>query len=91
MSRADAIRDGVEIVEDGRWGCYYKIPCAQCGNTYGSRQYTGNRIYLCPTCREINKKKRKAAVDELALLTSRPKKRSATVRRWKKSRSRLAP
>ena len=67
MSRADAIRDGVEIVEDGRWGCYYKIPCAQCGNTYGSRQYTGNRIYLCPTCREINKKKRKAAVDELAL------------------------
>ena len=63
MSRADAIRDGVEIVEDGRWGCYYKIPCAQCGNTYGSRQYTGNRIYLCPTCREINKKKRKAAVE----------------------------
>ena len=67
MSRADAVRDGVEIVDDGRWGCYYKIPCAQCGNTYGSRQYTGNRIYLCPICREINKKKRKAAVEELAL------------------------
>lgn len=67
MSRADAIRDGIEIVEDGRWGCYYKIPCAQCGNTYGSRQYTGNRTYLCPICREINKKKRKAAVEELAL------------------------
>ena len=67
MSRADAIRDGVEIVEDGRWGCYYKIPCAQCGNTYGSRQYTGNRTYLCPICREINKKKRKAAVEELSL------------------------
>lgn len=66
MSKADAVRDGIEIVND-RYGRYYKIPCSQCGETYTSRQYTGNRIYLCPTCREINKKKRIAHVDQLAL------------------------
>ena len=66
MSRADAIRDGIEIAT-GPCGQYYKIPCAQCGKTYGSHQYTGNRIYLCPICREINKKKRAARVEQLAL------------------------
>lgn len=66
MSKADAVRDGIEIVND-HYGRYYKIPCSQCGEIYTSRQYTGNRIYLCPTCREINKKKRIAHVDQLAL------------------------
>lgn len=66
MSKADAIRDGIEIAE-GRCGMYYKIPCSQCGNTYARRQYTGNQIYICPTCREINKKKRAAHVDQMAL------------------------
>lgn len=66
MSKADAIRDGIEII-DGRLGRYYKISCAQCGHTYASRQYTGNRVYLCPTCREINRKKLKAHVEQLSL------------------------
>ena len=68
MSRADAVRDGIEYVQNERgYLSYYKIPCAQCGKTYGSQQYTGNRIYICPMCREINKKKRKAHVEQMAL------------------------
>lgn len=68
MSKADAVRDGVEIV-DSPYGYqyYYKVPCANCGNTYASRHYTGNRVYLCPICREIKQKKRNAVVKQLAL------------------------
>lgn len=68
MSRADAIRDGIEFEAD-KWGSVtcYKIPCAQCGKKYGSRQYTGKRVYICPTCREIIKKKNEAHVQQLAL------------------------
>lgn len=82
MSRADAIRDGIEYVDDSR-GCYYKIPCQQCGSIYKIRQYTGNRIYLCPLCREVNKKKRKAAVKELAL--SIPDVETKEERRYRKA------
>ena len=68
MSRADALRDGIEYVENERgYIVYYKIPCHLCGETYGSRQYTGNRIYLCPTCRELKKAKQKAFVEQLEL------------------------
>lgn len=68
MSRADALRDGIEYVENERgYIVYYKIPCHLCGKTYGSRQYTGNRIYLCPTCRELKKAKQKAFVEQLEL------------------------
>lgn len=66
MSKADAIRDGIEIVNN-RFGQCYMIPCANCGNKYGSRQYTGNRVYICPTCRELIRKKRTAHIEHLAL------------------------
>ena len=66
MSKADAIRDGIEIVNN-RFGQCYMIPCANCGNKYGSRQYTGNRVYICPTCRELIRKKRTAHIEHMAL------------------------
>lgn len=68
MSRADAIRDGIEYVENKQGYIeYYKIPCQICGKIYGRRQYTGNGTYICPLCREVMKKKRKAEVETLAL------------------------
>lgn len=84
MSRADAVRDGIEYVQNERgYLLYYKIPCAQCGKTYVSQQYTGNRTYICPMCREINKKKRKAAVEELAL--SMPDAETKEEKRYRKA------
>lgn len=84
MSRADAIRDGIEYVENERgYIVYYKIPCRVCGKIYGSRQYTGNRIYICPMCRDIQKRKRKAEVEELAL--SMPDAETKEEKRYRKA------
>lgn len=67
MSRADAIRDGIEFYDTPYRGVVYKIPCQNCGKIYGSRQYTGKQIYLCSTCRELKNKKEKAMVERMAL------------------------
>lgn len=84
MSRADAIRDGIEYVEDERgYIKYYKIPCQICGKIYGRRQYTGNGPQICSLCREVMKKKQKAEVETLAL--SMPDAETKEEKRFRKA------
>lgn len=66
MSRADALRDGIKYDETG-YHIVYHVPCQICGKIHGRRAYTGKETYLCPTCLELRKAKRKAEVEQLAL------------------------
>lgn len=83
MSKADAIRDGIKMINDPRWGLLYCIPCQLCGKIYRRRQYTGNSVYICPDCRELKKRKRKAEVDQLAL--SIPSAETKEEKRYRKA------
>ena len=62
MGYADAIDDGIRIVE-GRRNCYY-IPCEICRREIRRTQYSRKRTYICDYCKGVIKKKEKILISE---------------------------
>lgn len=65
MTREEAEKDGVIVVEGEFGRCSYYIPCEICGRKVWRTQYSRKRTYLCDYCKGVIKEKKKIEIPDV--------------------------